>query len=172
MELTRAKVLSSDEHRELQKMLEINEQKDFRNTTFIWMLLHTGARVSEVLAIRPKDLISEGMGVFIRGLKNSNDRELPLTPFLFNRMRVLCNGVESEEKIFPFGYSNAQLIWSHWRPAKKKIHSLRHYRAMEIYRKSKDIRLVQRVLGHKSMMTTMIYTEYDYSRTEMQRALM
>ncbi len=171
MDLTSQKVLSGLEHEELQKMLQLNEQTDFRNTTFIWMLLHTGARVSEVLAIRPKDLLP-GPQVFIRGLKNSNDRELPLTGFLFDRMKFLARGLGEDEKVFPFEYSNAAVIWQHWRPAKKKIHSLRHFRAMEIYRKSKDIRLVQRVLGHKSMMTTMIYTEYDYSAQELRRALM
>jgi len=37
-------------------------------------------------------------------------------------------------------------------------HMLRHTYATELYRQNKDIRLVQKALGHASLSTTMIYT--------------
>jgi integrase/recombinase XerD len=37
-------------------------------------------------------------------------------------------------------------------------HMLRHTYATELYRATKDIRLVQKALGHASLSTTMIYT--------------
>lgn len=37
-------------------------------------------------------------------------------------------------------------------------HMLRHTYATELYRETKDIRLVQKALGHASLATTMIYT--------------
>jgi integrase/recombinase XerD len=37
-------------------------------------------------------------------------------------------------------------------------HMLRHTYATELYRETKDIRLVQKALGHASLTTTMIYT--------------
>jgi integrase/recombinase XerD len=42
----------------------------------------------------------------------------------------------------------------------KDVHlpMLRHTYATELYRQSKDIRLVQKALGHASLATTMIYT--------------
>lgn len=170
MAMVSSKVLSEVEHSELQKFLTFNEKTAFRDTTFIWTLLHTGARVSEVLAICGRDLVFEGQRLFVRGLKNSLDRELPLTAFLFNRLKVLAT--DPDGKIFPFTYSNARLIWKHYRPGKKKIHSMRHYRAFEIYRKHKDVRLVQKVLGHRSLMTTLIYTDYDYTAEELRRAML
>ena len=172
MQLTAAKVLGSDEYRELSHALNQNEKTDFRNTTFIWMLLYTGARVSEVLAIRPQDLIDEGMRVFVIGLKNSNDRELPLTPYLFNRMMVLAKDVPADKPIFGFGYNNARAIWGHYRPKRKKIHSLRHFRALEVYNKTKDVLLVKYLLGHKNVNTTMIYLDYAQGQSDMRRALM
>lgn len=172
MKLSKAKFLTQEEHDQLQKILWKYEKSNFRDATLIWMLIHTGARVSEILNIKVKDLYRSGMIVQIFGLKNSNDRELPLSPFLFNRMIVLSAGLGEEDRIFDFGYIRARQIWNEWRPVAKKIHSMRHYRAMDIYRKFKDVRLVQKVLGHKHLHTTMIYLEYEYSVQELQRALL
>lgn len=171
-ELTKEKFLSKNEHDQLQATLTKHDKVDFRNTTFIWMLLHTGARVTEVLNILAEDLVIEGNLVSIRGLKKSKDRELPLYPYLFNRMIVLANGKKPTERVFEFGYHRARDIWSEYRPVKKKIHSLRHTRAMEIYRKTKDVRLVQKVLGHRFLSTTMIYLDYEYTQEELRRAML
>ena len=172
MELTDAKVLSEVEHGKLQVLLEKNAVHEFRNTTFLWMLLYTGARVSEMLGVTKADLKDEGMTIFITGLKGSNSRNLPLTPFLFNRMKILIKDLDETGLPFPFGYHNARAIWLNYRPVKKKIHSLRHYRALSIYRKTKDILMVKRVLGHRSIETTMVYLDYEQGNEDMRRAFM
>ena len=41
---------------------------------------------------------------------------------------------------------------------RKKPHALRHTFAMDLYRETKNIRLVQKALGHSDLSTTMIYT--------------
>ncbi len=171
-QLTSAKVLTETEVELLQATLTKHEKTDFRNTTFIWMLLHTGARVSELLKVRPKDLAFEGSTVFIQGLKNGHDREIPLYPWLFNRMKVLSEKLGPDDLVFPFGYHRARNIWALWKPVNKKIHSCRHYRAQQVYRKTKDLKLVQLVLGHKDIGNTMIYLEYDYNQNELRRALL
>ena len=165
------KFLNQVEYDQLNASLLKNEKSCFRDTTLLWMLLHTGARVSEVLAIRPRDFIPDGKRVHIIGLKNSNPREMPLTPFLYERMQTLAEGVDADSKIFKFGYFRAREIWNWWRPAPKKIHSLRHYRAQEIYKRTKDVRLVQKVLGHRYLSTTLIYLDYEYTADELRRAM-
>ena len=47
-------------------------------------------------------------------------------------------------------------------------HQLRHWYGTELYRSTKDLRMVQELMGHASPATTAIYTAFD--RTEKQRA--
>jgi site-specific recombinase XerD len=48
-------------------------------------------------------------------------------------------------------------------------HQLRHWFATQAYRGSRDLRVVQELLGHASPTTTAIYTAF--SRTESVRAV-
>ena len=41
----------------------------------------------------------------------------------------------------------------------KSVHALRHSYAVELYRSTKDLRLVQKLLGHVSIQTTTIYAD-------------
>jgi site-specific recombinase XerD len=42
-------------------------------------------------------------------------------------------------------------------PVRHGVHASRHSYAVEIYRKTKDLRLTQRLLGHASPNTTQVY---------------
>ncbi|MBI4703777.1 MAG: tyrosine-type recombinase/integrase [Deltaproteobacteria bacterium] len=42
-------------------------------------------------------------------------------------------------------------------PTRWGVHSTRHSYAVEVYRKTKDLRLTQRLLGHASPVTTQVY---------------
>lgn len=167
--LSKSKYLTNSERLTLEESLEKYTAGDFRNAVFLKLMLYTGARVSEVLAIRRKDLFFDGPSIHIQASKGSLDRDLPLSKELYKNLLVLADGLAPDERIFKFGYDNARLIWNHWRPVNKRIHSLRHTRAMEIYQKSKDVRLVQKFLGHKSLSSTLVYTEYDYTAREFRK---
>lgn len=134
--------------------------------------IHTGARPSEVLRIRKKDLSREDNVVCIWGIKGSRDREIPLPPKLFDRLYQLAAELQPEDKIFPIALRTYQGIWHQYRPAKKGIKALRHTFAIRLYQKTKDIRLVQRALGHKCLNTTQIYTEYEYNVEELRRLML
>lgn len=177
-QLTHQKYLSDDEAKALDITLNRflyhpHGTYEFRDVTIILLLLATGARASEVLNLRPKDLSIPNESVFLRGLKNSFDREIPLPRELFSRVLKLCAApLGAEERIFPIALRTLQNIWHQYRPSPQKgIHSLRHTFALNLYRKTKDIRLTQMALGHKSIMNTMIYADYTYKVEEFRKAL-
>lgn len=132
------------------------------------LALATGARESELLNITAADLVEHEQAVQIRGLKGSLSRVIPLQPELYARLACLCSSGK------PFKMSDRKLrhIWHDFRPVVKKFHSFRHTFAIELYKKTKDIRLVQVALGHKSINNTMVYMQLVIATEDLRKALL
>ena len=77
-----------------------------------------------------------------------------------------------KQRIFPISYIRFHQIWDKYRPCHKKLHSLRHTFAIRLYKKTKDIRLVQFALGHRNIANTMIYADYVYSQEELKKLIL
>lgn len=168
-ELTKAKYLLPQELAHLNATLEKFKITDERNCTLIWLAMHTGARATEVLNVTAEDLDPHEMTVFIKGLKGSDNRDIPLPEWLFKRVKSLA---PESGRVFPITYIRFHQIWQLYRPCKKKLHSLRHTFAINLYIKTKDIRLLQAALGHRSWDNTMIYADYQFKSVEFRRAIL
>lgn len=169
--LNKSKYLTDFELGRLRKILESFELKDSRNVLLLRLALATGARAKELLSIRKSDLDAQERTVFIRGLKGSSDREIPVKPRLFDQLLVESQNSQGE-LVFPISYSRLRQIWQLYRPVHKKFHCLRHTFAIQLYKKTKDVRLLQMALGHRNIVNTMIYADYVYSREELRRLLL
>lgn len=169
--LNKNKYLLDPEVDRLLKILDTYKDDDLRNCTLLWMLLNTGARAQEILNLTKTDLNPHEETVLIRGLKGSNDRELPLPRWLFQRIQKVADQ-SPEERIFPITYNRLRQIWELYRPIPKKIHSLRHTFAIRLFKKTRDLRLVQVALGHRNITNTMIYADYVYSQQELRKLIL
>lgn len=165
--LNRTKYLSSTE---LNLLLAQCTDVSNRDVLLILTALNTGARATELLNIRKSNLDESCNTIFIKGIKGSRDREIPIKPILFSSLQNLRP--ESDNRLFPISYSRLVQIWHYYRPIHKKFHSLRHTFAIQLYEKTKDIRLVQTALGHKNIMNTMVYADYVYSTNELRKLLL
>lgn len=168
-QLTKDKFLTHQEQRELLKFLN-SPNTPKRDQLLIEVALATGARASELLNLRFKDLSLSNRSVQITGLKGSNDREIPLPKKLFARLYDLASS-GPEKRPFPISYPRLVQIWNYHAPANKTFHSLRHTFALNLYEKKKDIRLLQYTMGHRSINNTMIYAQYNYTQTELRKAM-
>lgn len=168
--LNKTKFLTDPEYDSLQTTLERNRDSDARNVTLIWFLLNTGARAQEALSVSRGDLNPASNTVLIRGLKGSNDREIPLPLWLWHRVNRLEAGPDG--RLFPISYWRLHQIWGLYRPVHKKLHSTRHTFAMRLYEKTKDLRLVGAALGHRSIANTMVYADYQYTANEMRKLIL
>lgn len=169
--LNKNKYLLEPEVDRLEHILKSFANKDPRNCTLLWTLLHSGARAQEVLNLRVDDLNTYDETVFFRGLKGSNDRELPVPSWLFQRL-VHETTSARDEILFPITYNRLRQIWELYRPVHKKLHGLRHTFAIRLYKKTKDLRLVQVALGHRNITNTMVYADYVYSQQELRKLIL
>lgn len=169
--LNKTKYLLDPEVESLKETLNKFSQKDLRNTLLLELALMTGARATELLNLKKTDLNSYDRTVFVKGLKGSSDRELPLSVPLFTRL-VEYAATQPGEKIFDVTYNRLRDIWVAYRPVPKKFHALRHTFAIRLYKKTKDLRLVQLALGHRNITNTMVYADYVYSQNELRKLIL
>jgi integrase/recombinase XerC len=169
--LNKNKYLLPPEVERLTRIVTDHEARDLRNCLIIQMALRTGARAQEILNLNKADLNSYDESVFIRGIKNSNDREIPLPKALFQKVYNYSQTVEGV-RLFPITYDRLYQIWDLYRPVPKKFHALRHTFAIQLYQKTKDLRLVQVALGHRNITNTMIYADYVYSQQELKKLIL
>lgn len=174
-QLNKNKYLLEPELQRLEALMTRFQVKDLRNVTLLRLALATGARAQELLNLRAQDLNSHDRSVFIQGIKGSNDRELPLPIDLFSDLESLshvASETSTEGRLFPISYNRLRQIWQDYRPTGKKFHSLRHTFAIRLYKKTRDLRLVQVALGHRNITNTIIYADYIYSQEELRKLLL
>lgn len=167
--INKTKYLNDSEQSELIRIISGGPERD---SLLIKLLLETGARAQEMLNIQVSDLSDADQSIYIKGIKGSNDREIPLSPELYERVKRFSSAQGSTGALFPISYPRLHQIWGLYRPVKKKLHSLRHTFAINLYKRSKDLRLLQVALGHRNINNTMVYAEYVYSQQELRKLLL
>lgn len=160
--------MSASEDAELLRILSSDYSRD---GLMLSILRFCGMRPQELLRLRKRDIDETDASIWVRGLKGSNDRRLPLDAVLFKRLVEMSSGLESDDVVFGIGYKRLQKIWHFYRPVRKPLKSLRHTLADVTYRKTNNLRMVQQVLGHKSLTSTAIYLSSPYGVDELRAAL-
>lgn len=170
--LNKTKYLLPPEVDRLENILDSFMDKDFRNCLLLSLALRTGARAQELLNVKKSDFNFYEKSILIRGIKGSNDREIPLHSDFFKKLAEFVDSINSSDLVFPITYNRFRQIWDHYRPVPKKLHALRHTFAIQLFKKTKDLRLVQVALGHRNIMNTMIYADYVYSQNELRKLIL
>ncbi|MGA2849338.1 MAG: tyrosine-type recombinase/integrase [Terracidiphilus sp.] len=160
-----------------------------RDRALLTMLYNTGARVSEVVAIRIKDVILDHSPcVHLHG-KGRKNRSVPLwrsTAELMRTWKRCLHSTEDSSYLFPnrsgnemtrsnvtqrlaLAVSTAAIKCSSWRRHAISPHTIRHATAMHLLQSGVDITVIALWLGHESPASTHMYVEADL--TMKQRAL-
>ena len=122
------------------------------------ILIDTGLRRGELLNLQPDNI--DGDWLRLWKTKTGKPRSVPMTP----RAKALIN------EFVPFDIEDWRLYYF-WCRAKKDIglendeqfvlHMLRHSCATRLLRKTKNIAMVQKMLGHSKIQTTLRYAHID-----------
>lgn len=161
------KFLTLEEEERLVKSLVSASKRD---RLLILTALKTGARASELLSVTRRDLRPATHELFLRGLKGSLDRAIPLPTALFQELLEFANN-QNTDNIFDISYPRLVQIWHIYSPNGKKFHCLRHTFAIRLFGRTQNLRLVQVALGHTNIQNTMVYADYYYNTVELRRLI-
>ena len=172
---------------ELKLFLDAIDNADFktntiRNKLLIKIIIFTGIRVSEAINIKFKDISTDDdlYIIRIRG-KGNKYRIVMIKQKLIKDLlkNIKINYLSKDALLFTNKKGQAltqayisriveQIMFkAGLRKQKNGAHMLRHTFATLLYKKQKDLVLVQEALGHSNLNTSRIYTHFDNDRLKL-----
>lgn len=144
--------------------------------TVLTVCYAAGLRISEAVALQPADIDSQRMTIRVKQGKGGKDRYVMLSERLLDTLRDWYRVARPKEWLFP-GRSPGQHITpagvgdacklGHQRCGLSKPvtpHSLRHAFAVHLLEHGTDLRIIQLLLGHRSLSTTARYLRLATSK--------
>ncbi len=134
-----------------------------RDILLIEMGRMTGLRAGELANLKVRDLQLKGDDpiVFVHGGKGAKDRMVPLNPYISEKLADFIDGMLPDQSLFGLTQKTISMKIITW--SKKAgvphihAHSMRHYMATTLLNAGDNLRVVQEILGHESLDTTMRY---------------
>lgn len=132
-----------------------------RDYALILFLYATGARISECLSVERADI--EGTWLLIRQAKGEKERVVPIAKVALKALQEYFIAAPFEKEFLWINYMGNKLSRiSAYKITQKYLgvspHVLRHSYATSLISGGADLRVVQELLGHSSLLTTQIYT--------------
>lgn len=134
---------------------------DLRDRALIMFLFATGVRISEALAVERSDF--EGEWLRVRHGKGDKERMVPIAGSAKQMIERYLDAMPFERNRLWLNYRGLPLSRiSAFKITQKYLgvspHVLRHSYATALILGGADLRVVQELLGHASLLTTQIYT--------------
>ncbi len=155
---------------------EENDAKKVRDLTIIELLFSCGLRVSELVNLKLEDVNLNNGYISVKG-KGNKQRLIPigsvakkyLGEYLLVRKKTMQKFSKDDKYLFISKLGKKISRISIWKMVKKyvllsginknaTVHTFRHSFATELLKNGADLRSVQELLGHKSILATQIYT--------------
>jgi integrase/recombinase XerD len=149
----------------------INSVQNKKHKVMLMLAYSGGLRVSEVVSLKTYQIDSNRMTIFISHAKGKKDKIVTLSPVLLVMLREYAlvykpakNGFlfQGNTEGTPYSTRSLQEVLQ---SAKTKagvmkprsIHSLRHSFATHLIEKGTDVTMIQKLLGHNDLKTTLRY---------------
>ena len=155
---------------EVQQVLALCKNRKYY--TMLAMCYGAGLRVSELIALRVRDIDSERDVLHVRQGKGARDRELILTLGMLHLLRNYWQAYRPSDVLFygremqvPIGSSSVQKSYYRAKLAagidkRGGIHALRHAYATHQLDAGMPVYQLQRLLGHQNIRTTLRYVHW------------
>jgi site-specific recombinase XerD len=160
----------------------VQAMRNLKHRTVAMVLYGAGLRISEALSLQLRDVDSMRMVLTVRHGKGDQDRQVVLSPVLLAALRVYWRAYRPRTWLFPGQTEHRPLGASTIQRALKaarvragiakpaSAHTLRHSYATHLMEAGTDLRVIQTLLGHRSLRTTAIYTHVATERVRATRS--
>lgn len=163
-------VLTEEDRVALLKQPNPRAPTGFRNLCMLRLMLNVGLRSSELLNLKVRDIDWISGKLTVRMGKGNKDRTLWLNQEDLELLQAWRDRRPKQSDLLFTTLRGDKVSDRYLRTMVKRIagkagiekdvhpHLLRHSFATDLYRKTKNIRMTQKALGHADLSTTMIYT--------------
>ncbi len=145
--------------------------RNLKHRTILMVLYSAGLRVSEAVHLKTSDIDSGRMMIRVHQGKGRKDRYVMLSEKLLDTLRRYWRQYRPEppwlfagqDPTNPYSPGSIQRTFARIRERagirkKASLHTLRHSFATHLLERGVNIRVIQRLLGHRSLRSTEIYT--------------
>jgi site-specific recombinase XerD len=137
-----------------------------------------GLRLNEIISLQIQDVDSTRMVIIIKRGKGKKDRQALLSVKMLEQLRTYYRMYKPLKYLFEgvsggqYGYRSLQEVFKQAKQragitTKGGIHTLRHSFATHLHENGTDIRVIQELLVHSRIETTIQYTHV--SRVQLQK---
>jgi len=162
-------------HEELVRLFTVTTNRKHR--ALLMTTYAAGLRASEVTRVRIKDIDSWRMCIRVDQGKGRKDRYLPLAPHLLAQLREYWRRQRPPQWLFPGSRIDQPMsrdaAWQAYVKARDRagitkaggLHLLRHCFATHLLEAGTELVVIQRLLGHASIRSTLLYLHLAQERT-------
>lgn len=154
------------------KNMAINEWQGLRDRAILTLLYGCGLRISEALNLNIGDISEKSESLRIKG-KGNKERIVPLLPIIWQNIQAYLDKCPYKQKTGEPLFLGARGERITARVVQRQVqklrgylglpdtltpHALRHSFATQLLEQGTDLRSIQELLGHSSLITTQRYT--------------
>lgn len=149
----------------------LNKTTNIKHKAILACIYGLGLRISEAINLKLNHIDSDRMLVHIHNAKGKRDRIVMLPNNLLILLRLYFKAYRPSDYLFEGQKKGTSYSESSIRKILKnalnkshikkpiKVHTLRHSFATHLLENGTDIRIIQKLLGHKNIKTTLVYTQ-------------
>lgn len=152
---------------------EVRESENERNIAIVYMLLHTGIRVSELCALNLADIDLETKQVSVSDT-HGDQRIIPLSEEVVHTLSDYMEAIQPKEALF-VSKTNERLTERSVQYMLKKYHinaqKLRHTFCQHLIDQGVSLEIVSKLAGHRDINVTKRYAKSRVPETEFENAI-
>lgn len=142
----------------------INGITNLKHKAVIMIGFSCGMRVSEVINLKMSNIDRVRMMILIKNGKGSKDRYVPMSHHLLHTLEEYYRKYKPVEYLFngqkggQYTANSCNKLVKQYLGSQYHYHILRHSNATALLESGTDISIIQKLLGHSDIKTTMVYT--------------